>query len=332
MTSIVFHRSDPDGWFANSVCRKFLSKDREPLLSVGWDYGDAAPELPPEGDIYMVDIAVNELLENPDLRRRLVWIDHHATSIQQWDGPLLSGEEIRGIRCAGVAACRLCWWWFRMKAIDPAKTMRESIPLRPKLADWSVRQSGEPEALFLVGLRDVRDHENHFLYVRCNHLNLALVARRDDEALRERLIGAEHLTDTRDRDLDRLLVEGAAIARYAESLNREHAERGAMVRVWKDLRWLILNTQAKGSQVLESYAKAHDDGARPYGISVDALMVWAVSRDDRINVSFYHAPGRKDLDLSVFAKEFGGGGHPGACGCQVPWTWIHWLIYDSHWQ
>ena len=304
-TTIIYHRSDPDGWFSNTVCRKFLPSD---TVSIGWDYSDPVPKLPAEGDIYMVDISVDTILDGrSDVNRdRVIWIDHHKTAIDRWNK-----LNIRGLRIEGVAACRLCWKWFH-----PA-TWSEEPEL--KFIDWSQRQPGEPEALFLVGLRDVWKHDGTAHKQTCNHLNLALVAYRDNERLRYCLIdGGDHSVALDDEEiLTNLLRDGAAIERYADNLNKEHAERGAMVRHWRGLDWMILNSQARGSKVLSDHA---------WPVPVDALMVWAVGGDGQVNLSLYHAPGRTDLDLSVIAKEHGGGGHPGACGFRTNLTIIHNII------
>ena len=284
--TIIYHKSDPDGWFSNTVCRKFLPD----VQSIGWDYGDPVPELPGEGDIYMVDIAIKELWTDLRLNDRLIWIDHHKTSIAEFDH-----TGVRGLRIEGVAACRLCWMWFTIcKDAGPNERMRAP--------DWSQRQPGEPEALFLVGLRDVWKHTGTEYEQRCNHLNLALISNRGDERLREDLLMP---CEPPDEIVDSLIEKGRAIEHYADSLNAEHSERGAMMREWRGLQWMILNSQARGSKTLEDHA---------WPIPVDALMVWAVSGKGDVNVSLYHAPNRKDIDLSIIAKEFGGGGHPGACG------------------
>jgi nanoRNase/pAp phosphatase (c-di-AMP/oligoRNAs hydrolase) len=53
-------------------------------------------------------------------------------------------------------------------------------------------------------------------------------------------------------------------------------------------------------------------------------MVWALSRDGMtVNVSMYHDAHSQLIDLSKIAKDYGGGGHPGACGFRIPLiTWV----------
>jgi len=324
MTTIIYHRSDPDGWFSNTVARKFLPEDTQ---SIGWEYNDPVPEIPPEGDIYMVDISVAALLDDPALRSRIVWIDHHKTAIEKWDvAPHNHGDQdapppFRGVRIDGVAACRLCWWFFQMQSIDPAETLRSPHPsFLPERIDWSRRQSGEPEVLFLVGLRDVWKHEGTRDEWACNTLNLSLVARQDDEELRQ------HLIDQEDEDsaapgvtVGSLCDQGSAIQRYAYSLNAEHAVRGGMIRRWRGLTWAVLNSQAKGNQTLAAWAQLRSE-------VIDGLLVWSVGAGGKVNVSLYHAPGQKDHDLSLIAKAMGGGGHPGACGFQADLDWALDLV------
>jgi nanoRNase/pAp phosphatase (c-di-AMP/oligoRNAs hydrolase) len=45
----------------------------------------------------------------------------------------------------------------------------------------------------------------------------------------------------------------------------------------------------------------------------DALLTFCWLKD-KWRISLYHAEHRKDIDLSVIAVKYGGGGHKGACG------------------
>ena len=124
-----------------------------------------------------------------------------------------------------------------------------------------------------------------------------------------------------------LLTTRSDFAQYAKSIEREHAERGVMIRKWRGLRWLVLNTQARGSRALDAEALRQ----LMSGVQFDALMVWAYGTDGNINASLYHAPteASKKLDLSVHAKAMGGGGHAGACGFRAPADWGYLLVTDA---
>jgi len=301
---------------SRAICEKFLGKDGGKVVAIGYDYGDPTPPLPAEGDIYMVDVCIDDIAGDVLLRERLVWIDHHKTSIAKW-----SHLDIRGLRIDGVAACRLCWYWF-----THATESMQQLGLDPGGGDWSQRQEGEPLAVFLIGIRDVWKHTGTANEDDCNHLNLGLAS--CNAYTYELLLmdkGETSPGEYQDSDeiLTMLLKQGYAVSQYLDVTSRQRAERGAMIRFWKGLKFLILNTQAKGSMALDAYARD-----KVNGWSIDALMVWAVDKHGRVPVSLYHAPGKTHIDLSVIAKEFGGGGHAGACGFIIESLAIIQVIID----
>lgn len=135
--AIIYHDADFDGKLSNEVCRYHLRNlhPEAAIHSYGWDYGRAVPIPliswfdPLLGDqfsnaweeydqIYIVDLSVDELMARPELRNKIVWIDHHKTAIDKWDSnadgsPTAFGaSSFKGYRIDGVAACRLCWQWF----------------------------------------------------------------------------------------------------------------------------------------------------------------------------------------------------------------------------
>lgn len=130
--AIIYHDADFDGKLSNEVCRFHLSKlyPGAAIHSYGWDYGRPVPV--PHGAsegvddfaaydaIYIVDLSVDDLMARPELRSKIVWIDHHKSAIEKWDKPSgWDGEiEFTGIRIDGVAACRLCWQWFTNPLIN----------------------------------------------------------------------------------------------------------------------------------------------------------------------------------------------------------------------
>jgi oligoribonuclease NrnB/cAMP/cGMP phosphodiesterase (DHH superfamily) len=76
------------------------------------------------------------------------------------------------------------------------------------------------------------------------------------------------------------------------------------------LRFLALNTPQKGSL---SFQSATTEG-------IDGYLVFAFD-GRKWTVSMYGVEG-KDIDLSIVAKQWGGGGHKNACGftCdELPW-------------
>ncbi len=114
-TTVIFHAGDYDGIFCREIARKFLPPDTE---FIGWDFADK-PLTVPDGRIYVLDLPVDRVfgldfskgcVEAGDIASsvlsRLVWVDHHKSSIETHP------TEIPGYRIDGVAACRLCWAYF----------------------------------------------------------------------------------------------------------------------------------------------------------------------------------------------------------------------------
>ncbi len=84
--TVIYHSADFDGLFCREIARKFLP-DSE---LIGWDFGDTPLPIPDEGNIYILDLPVDRVFnlslapysDNAPLLRRIVWIDHHKSSIE----------------------------------------------------------------------------------------------------------------------------------------------------------------------------------------------------------------------------------------------------------
>lgn len=308
-SAVIYHRADYDGILSAAVCLHFLGPE---TVLHPWDYGDPVPEIPSECTaIYIVDLSVPELMGDP----RLIWIDHHKTAIEKWDVCGTGKATIPGLRIDGVAACRLCWQWFRRQG-DPCdlETFRE-------------RRVCEPLVLTLAGEYDVWDlHDERAIW-----LQHGLATYSYDPGILDNLLdraaewtgpaaGIRHTSgDLTTLDLIRTgqVIEGYLQAGAARTL----AER-SYVREWEGLTWLVLNSAAGNSrsfpQTDREWAVTQLVPSRGSGIpftwdDIDAFMMW---RHDgsKVIVSLYHKPGREDLDLSQIALRRGGGGHRGACG------------------
>lgn len=84
-TTVIFHKADFDGIFCREIAKKFLP-DAE---LIGWDYGDPVIKFPEEGTVYVLDLAPDAPfgLDNvtAEMSERMVWIDHHRTSLSKYD-------------------------------------------------------------------------------------------------------------------------------------------------------------------------------------------------------------------------------------------------------
>jgi len=149
-TTIIHHSADFDGIFCREIAHKFLP-DAE---IIGWDFKD--PKIPfPDGHVYVLDLSPDCFIEssyNPDtLKERLIWIDHHKSSIEKWP------SDLAGYRIDGVAACRLAWQWFTVIENHKDEDLAENWRKLPLKGEFTCRTIDEPLAVRLAGEYDIWD-------------------------------------------------------------------------------------------------------------------------------------------------------------------------------
>lgn len=315
--AIIYHDADFDGKLSNEACRfhlKRLYPDAN-VHSYGWDYGRPVPSVlikwwdPQMGDqfsnkwgdydqIYIVDLSVDELMARPELRDKIVWIDHHKSAIEKWDEKFNGADPLdrpfRGYRIDGVAACRLCWQWLTWNAIDPA----EQLATKQAYINRSV---SEPELIRLAGEYDVWDHRDpdakalqFGLRTLSDHSFRLLI---EDEFQHAVGVGvSERLIDA--------VKTGRGIKLYCDKQNDEYSAAFSHTIQFEGLTFCALNIGQRGNSDLVR------GGLKP---EHQAIFAWRYTGKE-VFVSLYHAPGHEDIDLSKIAVKYGGGGHKGACG------------------
>lgn len=313
-TTVIFHSADYDGIFCREIARKFLPEAE----LIGWDFADK-----PLSDfllalpLVVMDLPVDRVfgLEFKDgwickdgnqkqpIDRwdsgNITWIDHHASSIANHP------PSIPGYRIDGVAACRLAWQWFSAKeryckttsltGKEDADWFQNHYPF-PTKQDFTDRKLEEPIAVRLAGEYDIWDKRDP---------NAELF----QHGLRsQNLDGMWPLLLSTDGDLPtkavtHLLNAGTAVE-YAQKRQDEFIAKNRSFDVeWEGLKFMAINAVRCNSLTFEA-------ATRP---DHDALMGFFWNGKEW-SVSLYHAPHRKDLDLSAIAVKYGGGGHRGACG------------------
>jgi single-stranded DNA-specific DHH superfamily exonuclease len=293
-TAVIYHDADFDGKLSRDVCLHALRFEEGPVHAYGWDYGKPIPE-PVLGEwaqydlIYIVDLSVEPLMAREDLEEKIVWIDHHKSAIDLW-----GKTKFAGYRIDGVAACRLAWQWFL-----PG---RESDIL-PEKADFVARRVSEPRILQLAGEHDIWDHRDSAakpLQFGLRSLDENQLRCLVDAQFKGKMLGDSLLQET--------IKTGRQIMDYVRRQQDEYSAAYATTLVWEGLRFCCLNIGQRGNSDLLA------GGLKP---EHQACFAWRHD-GERVNVSLYHAPGHTDLDLSVIATKYGGGGHRGACGFRIP--------------
>lgn len=278
MTTAVHHSSDYDGLFCREIARKFLPD----VQLIGWDFGQPKIPFPKEGDVYILDLSPDcmEVMENDQLER-VVWIDHHKSAIDKWEG-----FGMRGFRIDGVAASRLAYQYLK-------PTLVYGLPAKQ---DFLERKVKEPFSLTLAGEYDVWQHDNSkgeditFQFGLDAMPGISWAALLDeggpaDEYCKEILFrGSSAQACYKKRDADIILARGFDLD-------------------FEGLKFIALNTARCNSQSFDAGVRPEHDGCFAFYWNGKAF-----------SVSLYGVPHKPDLDLSVIAIKHGGGGHRQACG------------------
>jgi len=280
-TLIIYHDADFDGLLSHEVCKFFL-KDLHEVTSFGWDYGKPVPTFAGYDQVFMVDISIDSLMTMPNL----IWIDHHKTAIQKYP------PTLPGYRIDGVAACRLAWQWF-------ANAKAAGLPI---LEEYLSRKVSEPMLLTLAGEHDIWDHHDE------RTLPLQDGLRQLDTYEWDDLVKSQ-FTDGEKAEwrLNEAISIGRRALKARQKANESIMRKRAHDIQWHGYRWLCCNG-VSSSQAFASIVNESHEG----------LLAWVYDgQTKKATVSLYHAPAYRHLDLSIIAKEFGGGGHAGACGFQI---------------
>jgi hypothetical protein len=294
-TTVIYHSADYDGIFCREIAKKFLPKD---TVFIGWNFGDPIIEWPLGHDIYVMDLPLDKpfglsglepTMFVPDFflgkGGSMTWIDHHKTAIDTHP------PGIPGYRIDGVAACRLAWQWFTQNTPDNPGP-RRGVAM-PDKQDFVERRVCEPLAVRLAGEYDVWDHRGD------GDLEFQYGLKAEIEPIWDALLSEL------DVYTNLIISQGRICMRYQLNMDALWLKEAGHIIDWEGIKFLAKNSVERGSGMFDS-KDVPETGH-------DALMLYGY-RGSYWTVSMYHAKHRTDIDLSVIAKKYGGGGHRGACG------------------
>jgi oligoribonuclease NrnB/cAMP/cGMP phosphodiesterase (DHH superfamily) len=277
-----------------------------PSASFKWEAYDA---------IYIVDLSVDELMSRPELRSKIVWIDHHKSAIEKWDK---AGADHRfiGMRIDGVAACRLCWQWFTFERGphgDPRLYPWDSYV--PSKEDFVERRVVEPELVRLAGEYDIWDHRDpngKALQFGLRTLDSASFHSACEEQFKGSSVADSLLTS--------YIQVGHAIKTHMDKQSEEYSAAYSQTIKWEGLTFCALNIGQRGnSDLLRGGIK----------LEHDACFAWRYDGKN-VLVSLYHIDGKTHHDLSLIAVKHGGGGHRGACGFRITLEELSRILNREH--
>jgi hypothetical protein len=300
-TTVIHHSADYDGIFCREIARKFLP-DAE---LIGWDFSDPPLALNQEciekaGQIYILDLPIDRPFglkfgNHPTIEplavalplTRIVWIDHHKSSIETHP------TSIPGYRIDGVAACRLAWQWL---AFDEPRDDCH-LPFKQSFIDRIVK---EPLAVRLAGEYDIWDKRDPDAEL----FQHGLRSRELKDITWKYLLGEDKVAgDNCVADL----LEGGKVLQYSRAQeNASIIKAIGFTMRWEGLMFLCCNSARYNSHLFTAGLTPDHDAC--FGFKWTG-KTWSIS--------LYHAPGKEHYDLSKIAVKYGGGGHKGACGFQT---------------
>jgi hypothetical protein len=325
--AILYHKADWDGIASGLVIKWFLERDgvsREHIHLFPMDYGDPLPDLAEREDpllkwplswreafgrIFIVDLNCPALMDETGLRDRIIWLDHHRSSIEQYEGC-----GFMGARVDGVSACRLAWQWGVRTYVAREEDIQTPFPDLARFKEGTTIL--EPPIIRLLGEWDVWDHHDP----RAMELQYGLGTMTPEQARafiwRQLDLNFETI-QAMQPDFIARLREGRIAQRYMENRDRELAAQLCHTVEWQGLKFCCRQTDRNSSMAFAGAVKPEHD----------ALMAWHLKPNGEVTVSLYRVPDKPDVDILGIAVARGGGGHPGACRFRLEWfAWANLML------
>jgi oligoribonuclease NrnB/cAMP/cGMP phosphodiesterase (DHH superfamily) len=254
---------------------------------IGINYGDEFPwgKIGQNETVFMVDFSLQPFGEMVKLWGGcdLVWIDHNISAIKDSESEdyQMSGA-IRGLRRDGIGACQLCWEYFCLQ--NKTEEIDQPVPYGVKLlAEYDVWNHADLNTLpFQYGMRLEKTKPNHETM---------------EDLWEPIFVGVEDFVDA-------VVKNGETVLRYVKQDNEKYCRAASFTTVLDGLRCIAVNKMLTNSQVFDSVWDPE---------KYDAMLIFGF-RKGQWTVSLYtDKPG---VDVSVIAKNRGGGGHKQASGFQ----------------
>ncbi len=286
---VIFHSADLDGFCSGAISLRHLLLSGvkiEVIEMIGWNYGNLVPVIPDDAQVIMTDISF-PVANMCDIKKRcfLTWIDHHKTAIE--DSNDFAYNDVPGLRKVGDSASLLAWMFFFgleykipqiVYWVDRYDVWKKEDPQRPSL-DWAMV---------------MRTQHGMRFYMSNPSCEFAF--------------GMWNSSFSHDDFMKSISKTGEILLESEEKQNKVRCSK-AFDLVFEGIKFAVLNNGIAGSNCLNSYARSDHD----------ALMVFSYNgKKEKWDVSMYkNEASSQEIDLSVIAKKYGGGGHAGACGFMV---------------
>lgn len=287
-----YHRADLDGHCCGAIVREWCERRGLGYVPHGVDYGDDVNWLCDAGvprRAVIADFTPEKhpgdiLLAMRNWYDELTWIDHHKTALEQFGIGVL--DSVPGPRVVGTAACVLTWrHFFPDEKMPPAVKWLGQYDVFDRDGESSWEQTVLP---FQYGMR-LRDTNPDGT---------------DEKGLWNMLLTAH--TGSGARKEVEILLQGETCLAYERKNNAKTAKAEAYDCEFDGRLCCAINARGN-SLVLDAYARPEHK----------MRILWALNGAGKWKAHLYEN-GHPDVDCGIAAKAYGGGGHKGAAGFELP--------------
>lgn len=329
----VHHGADLDGWTSAALVQRWAKENnmRPFFFPMNYNAPVRCKEImeafrPKYFIVADYSLTPEEYRELDEARRELgveckfIWCDHHISAVRDWhregllsdmdmanfecgsyvriiggifsdDEPNVDvtthGTDMHILLCKGQSGCRLLH-----KMLFPEEYMLPSFVFYADRYDvWDMDPDIRPDAEALqlaCKVYDVHNPSSPFW----------------EEVIYQPLEKAAIRTEE-------LIQEGRKYAAYQEKLNETAMKALSFTVEWHGHTWLAANITGNSQVADSAFDPDIHDGILLFSYTGYGDKPWKVSM---YNHRLLPAEKQKSQDFSTIAKEYGGGGHPGACG------------------
>lgn len=244
----VFHEADNDG-----RCSAAIVKRKYPDIElVGWDYGKEIPwnKIKETDELILVDLSFQpyDLMKKVTDLTKLIWIDHHITSINYYRENKIPGTIILE---KGIGACVLTWEYY-----FPDNKVPYSVQLLGEYDVWNLTNIHTMPFQYGMKIQDTNPGSS----IWNNIFEMT--------------------------SLDTIINEGYIILKYIENTYKDLAEKYAYEKEIDGLKFLVANNPHRTSQYFDAIWDIRKyDGVISYFWTGDYWNVSLYTSKESIDVS-----------------------------------------------
>lgn len=327
-TVCIYHSIDLDGWMSAAIVKYWFNQQEVPnkegedcntIDFIGYNYGQPIPDLSEYERVIMCDISFPaEIMGQMAFEKssNFIWIDHHISAINDYEKlhkefnekHNLNQKYPEGLRNTKFAACELTWLYFMTDQNklhfddEDVKNMPEIIRLLGMYDSFRHKGTDEEQKIleFQYGARQcISNYEEAYDY---------LIRSKDDKLHQS----GQYF----DNVINQIYDSGKAIYKYLCTDAKQAYKNGFQI----ELKEPVYDINSVGAGFAKrKFICINKERFNPinFGINYheggyDGCACFYRRPDGKWSFSLYNDNG--NVDCSVIAKQFGGGGHRGASG------------------